>query len=168
MIEAGWTVFQSALFFCAIIICMKLTVEINNQTKNRLDKKFISKVILETLKKAGVVFLLNKNISLSLAIVGKSEIKKLNRVYRKIDKVTDILSFPEYKNTADLKKERKNAIFLGELVICPSDIEEYSKKSNSVFKKELAKVISHGVLHLSGLCHGRNMFSIQEKISENF
>jgi len=143
---------------------MKLTLDINNQTKNRLDKKFIRKVILATLEKSGLKFLNNKEISISLAFVGSKEIKKLNRIYRSKNKATDVLSFAEYKNTASLKKERKSGIFLGELVVCPDDVKYWSVKNKLDYKKELARVISHGLLHLLGLKHGKKMFEIQNFI----
>jgi probable rRNA maturation factor len=144
---------------------MKLNIEIRNLTRVRLDEKLIRAVILLTLQKSGLKFLLKKNISVSVAFVPPAEIRKLNRTWRKIDCVTDILSFPEYRSAPDLKKDKKSAIFLGELIICPHDIRKYSRKNKLVFKKELAKVISHGILHLIGFEHGKKMFSIQEKIS---
>lgn len=153
--------------FCYNVF-MKLNFEINNQTKNRVDKKLIRLVVLKTLKKSGLVFLNNKKISISLAFVSPKEIKKLNRVYRRKDKVTDILSFSEYKTLAHLKKERKHDIFLGELVLCYDDIKGYAKKNKLDLKKELIKAISHGILHLLGFSHGNKMFSIQEEISNKF
>lgn len=142
---------------------MRLNIEISNQTKNRLNKKFTNRVILETLKKSRLKFLYNKNILISIAGVNKKEIKKLNKIYRHQDKITDILSFGEYKNTADLKKEKKSDIFLGELVICYDDTRNYARKNGINFKEELAGVISHGALHLLGFSHGPKMLKIQEE-----
>ncbi len=147
---------------------MKLTLDINNQTKNRLNIKLIKLVVLKTLKKSGMKFLNNKNMSISLAFVGKKEIIRLNKIYRHKNKITDILSFAEYQNAARLKKEKKGAIFLGELVICPADVRNWSVKNNLNYKKELAKTISHGILHLLGFKHGRKMFAIQERASSEF
>lgn len=144
---------------------MGLNIEINNQTQNRADKKMIKSVVLKTLKKSGQKFLNNKKISISLAFVSPKEIKKLNRLYRHKNQPTDILSFAEYQNAGQLKKEKKGAIFLGELVICPDDIKEYAKSNKLDYKKELARTISHGMLHLLGYKHGKRMFVIQEQVS---
>lgn len=145
---------------------MKLNLEINNRTKTRLDIKLINGVVLATLKKSGFKFLNKKNISVSVAAVNPAEIKKLNRLYRQKNQPTDILSFAEYQNAARLKKEKKGAIFLGELVICPDDIKKYAKSNKFDYKKELAKTISHGILHLLGFRHGERMFEIQEQAGD--
>lgn len=155
-------------FIYAIIKTMRSALEIRNLTKNRLDKKLINSVVSGTLKKSKLKFLNNKKISISLAFVSLKEIKKLNRLYRHKNQPTDILSFAEYQNAGQLKKEKKSAIFLGELVICPADVKDWSIKNNLNYKKELAKTISHGLLHLLGFTHGEKMFNIQEKVSENY
>lgn len=122
----------------------------------------------KTLKAGGLDFLARKKITLSIAIVSPREIKRLNKIYRKNDMATDVLSFAEYKNAGRLKKEKKDAIFLGELVICPDDIKDYIKREKLDVRKETAKVISHGVLHLLGFKHGKKMLAIQEIISNIF
>ncbi len=147
---------------------MRLIIDINNQTQTRLDKKLINSAVLATLKESGIKFLNNKKISISLAFVSLKEIKKLNRAYRHKNQPTDILSFVEYPSAGRLKKEKKGAIFLGELVICPDDIKEYAKSSKFDYKEELAKTISHGMLHLLGFKHGEKMFAVQERAGNEF
>jgi len=142
---------------------MKLAVEINNKSGARIKKGIFTDVVKKTLELSGFSFLAKKNISISVALVDEKEIKKLNRIYRKKDTVTDILSFAEYKNIAAIRKNKEATIFLGELVLCYNDIRKFAEKNKINFKKELAEVISHGVLHLVGLKHGRKMFAIQKK-----
>lgn len=146
---------------------MKLNLEINNLTKTRLDKKMINRVVLAAIKESGFKFLNNKNISVSLAAVDKKEIRRLNKTYRHKNQPTDVLSFAEYKNDGQLKKEKKDAIFLGELVICPDDIKEYAESNKFDYKKELAKTISHGLLHLLGFTHGKKMFAVQDRVAKS-
>lgn len=143
---------------------MKLNLEINNQTKTRLDEKSAKAAVLGALKKSGLKFLDKKNISVSLAVVDKKEIRRLNRIYRKKNKTTDVLSFAEYKKKADLKKITSRDIFLGELVACFEDIKNYTRKNRLNSEKELIKVLVHGTLHLLGFKHGKKMFNIQENI----
>ncbi len=144
---------------------MKLNFEINNQAKIKLIRKKLEVVVLNTLKKSKLHFLEKKNISISLAIVEKKEIKKLNRIYRKKNKATDVLSFSEYKNIKDLKKEKRRVIFLGEIIICPVYVKKYAVMKKIDFQKELFRVVSHGVLHLLGFKHGKKMFEIQDEVS---
>lgn len=146
---------------------MKLNLEINNLEKKPLKKAFVEKVITETLQEFGLKFLQKRNISISLAIVGKTEIKKINKTYRKKNQTTDILSFSEFKNNQEMKNH-EGELFLGELILCYDDVKEYSQKKGIQLKKELANVISHGVLHLFNFKHGKKMFEIQNKVSEKY
>lgn len=143
---------------------MKLNVSINNQTKSPVKDSFFVPIVKETLSQSGYGFLAEKNISLSIALVDEKEIRRLNQIYRKIDKVTDVLSFAEYKNTAALKKAVEKDIFLGELIICYDDIKEYAKAQKLDLQKELVNVVSHGTLHLLGFDHGKEMFGIQNEV----
>ena len=114
---------------------------------------------------SGCDFLAEKEILVSVALVSSEEIKKLNKTYRKKNAVTDILSFCEYKNQKAIREAGDNSIFLGELVLCYNDIKEYALKNQKDFSRELAKVVSHGALHLLGFSHSPKMFYLQEKVS---
>lgn len=157
-----------ATLLYVIIINMKLISELNNLTKNPARNDFLAWVIKKTIQQAGYKFLAKKSISISIAIVPKREIKRLNKIYRKKDQVTDILSFAEYKNIAQIKAGADNSgvsgLFLGELVLCYDDISEYAKKKGLALRKELANAVSHGILHLLGMKHGKKMFAIQKNI----
>jgi probable rRNA maturation factor len=144
---------------------MKVLVEINNLSTCRIREDFFIKTIKETLKRSGYDFLRAKNVSLSIALLRPAEIKKLNKAYRQKDAVTDVLSFCEYKSQVALEKVRDKTIFLGELVLCYNDIKEYARQSGKDVKQELAKVVSHGLLHLLGFRHGRSMFSLQDLVA---
>lgn len=146
---------------------MKLEIEFNDKDKSKIKKSFFEKIFLKTLEESGVDFLHTKNVSLSLAIVGKDEIQNLNRIYRKKNSATDVLSFSEFKNRKELEKVGDKDVFLGEIILCYNDITEYSKKKKKNLSTELAEVSSHGLLHLLGFRHGKKMFEIQKKVSKN-
>ena len=145
---------------------MKLSIEINNKSGGKVKKEFFASVIKKTLEFPGFEFLVDKNISISVALVGEKEIKNLNKIYRHKNAVTDVLSFAEYKNTEALKKEKGVDVFLGELVLCYNDISDYAKSEGIEVKKELVSVVAHGTLHLVGGKHGKKMFEAQKKIIE--
>ena len=63
-------------------------IEINNLTKSRFDKSFFSTVAKKVLSGEN-----RRTENISLAFVGKEEIKKLNKKFRKKNKPTDVLSF---------------------------------------------------------------------------
>lgn len=144
----------------------RIKLEINNVTKSPLRDSFLRLITRKTIEKSGSDFLKKKNISLSVAIVGKKEIRKINRKYRRKNQVTDILSFPEYRGARQMKAAKERDLFLGELIICYDDIKDYAQKQGIAVKKELANVVSHGMLHLLGFGHGKRMFGIQKEISD--
>ena len=119
-------------------------IEINNLSRSLVDKR--------TLKAAAEIVLRGerkKSAELSIVLTGESEIKKINKKYRKKNKATDVLSF------GSDKKFISPANDLGEVVICLSVVKKNAEKFDSSFKEELARVLIHGILHLLGYEHER-------------
>lgn len=150
---------------------MKINLEINNTTNSLVEAEFFEAVAEKTFAQLNYNFLADKIVNISIALVSAEEIRKLNKDYRKNDSVTDILSFPEYVSLKKIenatKKEKDKEVFLGELILCYNDIEEYGKKEGLKLETELANVVAHGILHLIGFEHGEEMFGIQEKVASN-
>ncbi len=114
-------------------------IEINNLTNFAVDKKFFTGVAKKVLKGENRV---TENIS--IAFVSPEEIHGLNKKYRKKDKPTDVLSF---EKVSDFKDE------LAEIIICPWVVRDNAKESKLTLKKELAKTLIHGLLHVLGYDH---------------
>ncbi|NTU66505.1 MAG: rRNA maturation RNase YbeY [Candidatus Moranbacteria bacterium] len=144
---------------------MKLSLEINNQTKAPVRKPFVEKAMLYALDFSGFDFSKKKDISISFAWVSEEQIRRLNRDYRKKDSITDILSFPELNSKKEIDGVSGD-MFLGELILCYNYIKEYAEKGKSkdAVGRELAGVIAHGVLHLLGFRHGAKMFGVQKEV----
>ena len=132
-------------------------IEINNLTKYGVDRKIFSTVAKIVLKGENRV-----TETLSLAFVGKAEIKKLNKKFRGKDKPTDVLSF-ELKDSAE-------KCYLGEIIICPDVVKENAKKYKVTVKSEMIKVFVHGILHLCGYDHEKSEkeAEIMEKKQEKY
>jgi len=121
-------------------------IEINNLTPlGGVDKKFLKRVAKTILKGEN-----KKEAGLSVALVGPERIKKLNKKYRGKDKITDVLSFGQNKKFPLFPETKKD---LGEVIICLEAVKRNAKKYNVTFKKELALVLIHGILHLLGYEH---------------
>ena len=100
--------------------------------------------------------------AINVIFVDEKEMQRLNKEYRNVDDVTDVLSF-------NLDAEG----FLGEIYICP----KYVKKTVENYEEEIIRVIIHGILHLLGFEHKtklddiskqkEDMFVKQEEILEN-
>ncbi len=98
---------------------------------------------------------LGKKYKLSLAFISPKEIKLLNKIYRQINKTTDILSFP-------LSKDQ------GEILICLSEAKKRKKDFNRKYDNFLAFLFIHGLVHLKGYDHGDEMEKIEVKFRQKF
>ena len=108
-----------------------------------------------------------KNLEVSVAVVGDSAIKKLNKAYRGKDEVTDVLSFDEMSSAVEKHFMAKD--FLGEIVICYQQAKRQAKKSRHSLGDEIQLLLTHGFLHLLGYDHqvkkeAIKMRSMEEKI----
>lgn len=119
----------------------------------------LSDDLLELFKKAAEIALdLEDNIALederaqiSLSFVLPEDIKELNRDYRGIDRVTDVLSFPQYEDIDDIPEEGE--ICLGDVVICVERAKEQAEEYGHSLQRELVYLFTHSVLHLLGYDH---------------
>jgi probable rRNA maturation factor len=103
----------------------------------------------------------------SLSFVTESAIRKLNRVYRHIDKPTDVLSFEPDPSTRKAGEEGKS--YLGDIVVCIPYAKREASRRGMTLREELLRLIAHGVLHLSGFDHAtekeeEKMFGLQERV----
>ncbi len=103
---------------------------------------------------------------ISVHCVGEAKMKTLNRLFRGIDRPTDVLSFP----TEEQKMVEKN-VDAGDIFLCPTYIKKQAKRFDVPFKEEFARMLVHGVLHLRGYNHvtkkqAATMFALQESILE--
>ncbi len=145
---------------------MNIFIEINNSIGCDIDKKGLKLSIEKTIKKVAEKTKIKKTIIVSVGLVSLKEIKKLNSKYRQKNYPTDILSFANCDNKDSIFENDNDKFFLGELVVCCEDIKNYSKKKNISFEAEIFKIVSHGTLHLLGFRHGKEMFKIQNMVSE--
>ena len=80
----------------------------------------------------------------TIFLTNNLRMKKLNNKFRKVNKPTDVLSFP-------LKIKMKRNIYIGDIAISYEIVNKRSKKS--LFDHELDKMWIHGYLHLNGYDH---------------
>ncbi len=95
-------------------------------------------------------------IELSITVVSAEEIKSINSEYRGIDKVTDVLSFPQYENAEALMDELKAGFFtpmLGDVVLCYDRALEQAEEYGTGIDRELVYLTCHSIFHLLGYDH---------------
>ncbi|HEY7448628.1 MAG TPA: rRNA maturation RNase YbeY [Vicinamibacterales bacterium] len=91
--------------------------------------------------------------SVTLALVGDRRVRALNRRYRGVDRVTDVLSF-----TADAPAGEVGAVgpFLGDVVIATGVAARQAHAAGHSVGTEYRILALHGLLHLLGYDHERD------------
>ncbi len=122
------------------------------QSKVKVDRRAIRRIVRETLKREG------RSGEVSLVIADDAHIRELNRKYRSVDKPTDVLAFP-----------MDDSEILGDIVISVDRAEEQALAYRQSFEQEMARLLVHGVLHLLGYADGdrrqkKKMHERQEQI----
>ena len=94
---------------------------------------------------------LNKKVTFTLLLSNNKNIKNLNKVFRKKNKSTDILSFP-----LDKKIKISKNTYLGDIIISYNYLDKPRSQDLKSFKEKVAKILIHGFLHLLGFDHKKN------------
>ena len=101
------------------------------------------------------------NSYVNLAFVSEDEIRNLNSSFRKLDKVTDVLSFPMLdikqgeSTLADFESEREpdGRLNIGDIAICLNVAKRQAKNLGHSLKREVCFLALHGLLHVLGFDH---------------
>lgn len=112
---------------------------------------------------------------ISVTITDNENIRRINKEFRNKDAVTDVLSFPmlefdEEGNAEDEFDFDGDEVVLGDIVISAERAAEQAKEFGHSFKREIAFLTAHSMLHLLGYDHERGkeeeeiMFAKQEEI----
>ncbi len=137
-----------------------------NETEENLDKEIeiLEKLLSFACQKEQI-----QNAEFNVIFVSKDVIHQMNRDYRGVDRVTDVISFAlEDNKTIDL-----NVRLLGDIYICVDRAREQAIEYKHSFLRELAFLSVHGFLHLLGYDHMEEeeekvMFGKQEEILNEF
>jgi len=130
-------------------------------------KKIIKKILLLVFPK------IDSNFEISILLTDSKNMKGLNKKFRKINKDTDVLSFPaEEKDFFKKNIKSKQDIYLGDIALSYSYIAKIIKKQNVSFDYYFKKMLIHGILHLIGHEHDsltkyKKMNLLEQKIIKN-
>jgi probable rRNA maturation factor len=122
--------------------------------ENKNYEEIISKVIKQCFE---TEHLENSKLYISITLTTPENIRKINKEYRKIDKTTDVLSFPMFeKEEIDEKIRNEDFEFedvLGDIVISVEQVKIQASEYGHSFERELAYMLVHGFYHLMGYDH---------------
>ena len=86
---------------------------------------------------------------LTILVDTPDRIQTLNREFRNVDAVTDVLTFPAWEGEISLSADG----YLGDIMICYERAKEQAISYGHSLKRELSFLAVHGVLHLLGYDH---------------
>jgi len=141
-----------------------------NFSKNRIKKELIEKVIFAFDQAVDLLNIPCKDLEVNIAFVNTFKIKTINRDYRGVNKVTDVISFPFLLQPEKigmqliedvLTKDKfelyinpeSNNIVLGDIYVCFKKMKQQSKEYGTGIEREFVYLCLHGLLHLLGYDH---------------
>lgn len=131
------------------------------QKVTSLAKNLMAKMLDDALKLTKQT----AKMEVNFALVSAGEIRALNAEFRKVDKATDVLSFPSMSLVAGEKVTAKKAkeqsavnpqtgnIMLGDILICTEVAKVQAKNLRHSLSVEFARLALHSLLHLLGYDH---------------
>ena len=141
------------------IIDIKFNCEKNFKTKK--IESFVKKSVDQTLE---ILEYKKRKTYVSVFLTNNEEIKKINLKYRKINKPTNVLSFPQ--NEKRMISHLENYLVLGDIVISLEKIMSEANDQKKNFFDHLLLMIIHGALHLYGFDHSNQKESLVMEAKE--
>ena len=128
-------------------------IEFLDVEENKEYEKLIQKVLNKCFE---VENMLDTKLYVSVTLTTPANIKKYNKEYRKIDKETDVLSFPMFEKEElpeIINSEMEFEDVLGDMIISVDRVKEQAEEYGHSFERELAYMVVHSFYHLMGEDH---------------
>ncbi len=144
---------------------VKMFEIVNNSAKEIIEIKKLNKYMQFVTKKLSL-----EKAMFNIIFVSNEEIHKINREYRKVDRVTDVISFALEDNKDIVYKDFR---LLGDIYIAIDVAYDQAEEYNHSREREVCFLATHGLLHLLGYDHmtekdEKEMFSLQEELLNAF
>jgi probable rRNA maturation factor len=120
---------------------------VNRQRRLRVPVKELGDFLARVQNALGIA-----GREVTVALVGDSEIARLNRTFRRKNRATDVLSFPA-SDPAGKRRPSAEARYLGDIAIAAGVARGNARRNRRRFRDELCVLVLHGVLHLLGYDH---------------
>lgn len=150
-----------------------MTLLTDNRTDWNFDENFL-KIVTKAAEESLKYESFDPNCEISLSFVTNSEIHKINKQFRNIDRETDVLSFPQltFEEGEIPEKNENGEIILGDIIISVEKAKAQAEEYGHSLEREIAFLTAHSMLHLMGYDHmteedEKEMFGRQRAIMEN-
>ena len=128
---------------------MLIEIEYDEIDELPQEEELIKKVVKTVLEEESIT----QDLEVYVTLTNNEQIHKTNLEQRNIDRPTDVLSFPMFERDEiyKLKDENKNEPYiLGDIIVSIEKVKEQAIDYGHSFERELAYLITHGMLHLLG------------------
>lgn len=92
-------------------------------------------------------------VEISLTLTDNQEIAEINKEFRKINKATDVLSFPMETDLSCWENFLEEDLILGDIIISLDKALEQASEYGHSLEREMVFLFVHGLLHLLGYDH---------------
>ena len=148
-----------------------LEIEYKDIPKSKEYNKVIENAIEECYKEEKLPL---EKIYICITLTDNNNIKEINKEYRKIDKATDVLSFPMFEKdelNKIIQQENVKEEIIGDIIISVEKVKEQAEEYGHSFERELSYMVVHGFFHLMGHDHmeedeKKKMRAKEEKVLE--
>jgi rRNA maturation RNase YbeY len=82
--------------------------------------------------------------------------------------VTNVLSIGDYSDEKNITIEKQTEVFLGEVILCYNYIKQSARRNGVDINEEFYTIYAHGILHLLGFTHSKEMFYLQDIVGKKF
>lgn len=141
---------------------MTFYVENESETEFPFDVKELVSTVVEAVLDAEQC---PYEVELNVLVTDNEGIRCYNREYRRIDRETDVLSFPNIpfereadfslveENEADYFQPDSGELILGDIILSADRIYSQAKSYGHSVRREFAFLVAHSMLHLCGYDH---------------
>lgn len=146
----------------------EINISIKRNIELPVDKNWLERIAKKVLEVEGI----SSSVEMGLLITDNKTVHRLNRIYRSVNKPTDVLAFQMTPGT----NQENEGLFvsppdgirhLGEVVISYIQAVKQASQQGHDVMHELALLIVHGTLHLLGYDHELSEEEQKMKDKEN-
>ena len=116
-----------------------MAATVANRQRRRIRRRWLEQIAEAVMEAEGC----RPEAELSVVIGDDAWIQELNRKYRRKDRPTDVLAFPQ-----DVGPSGRP--LLGDVAVSAETAARQAEELGHSFERELALLVTHGILHLTG------------------
>ncbi|MHC1722564.1 MAG: rRNA maturation RNase YbeY [Aminipila sp.] len=133
------------------------------------EERMPGQAVVEKMIEAGELCVIEEGLNpdyivVSVTFVDEEEIHSLNKQYRGVDRVTDVLSFPQFDDLNDIPEEGE--VCIGDVVICPEQALLQADDFGHSPERELVYLFVHSIFHLLGYDHMEEADKLEMRAKE--